>query len=464
MASENGGRGFLGKILFVVGVIIILIILAFLIIQFVPRVIGGLANVGSSIGNLFGRNELTVTTSNTTLKNGDSVTITWEPITSKAGVYGITFACTDNVEVDIITDAGARSLICGNIFTLGPEATTANLRVFLKTENSFADVPVQVYFTETGNTAPVISGQVIVTIQDGNPLAGNGNLSGSAATIESEDVATSTPATTSGTTVYVNNTPAAQPRTYVPTYTTTAPADLAISNVLTSNTQVGFTVSNIGGRSSGVWSFTYTTPTNPKETFASPLQLSLAPGQSIRYTLTFASKDSGSQSISIVVDPTNTVSESSEANNISTVTMTGAAYGNNNGGSSNNNNFDRDDDADFVIENLEVGRMSGNRFSEDDTADEGDDIAVRFTVRNRGGETTEDWRFELRDLPYTNGDTYRSPEYDALRPGESMEIIIELDNVDEGDYDIRAEVDSEDDTDEERENNNTDTVELEVRN
>jgi hypothetical protein len=472
MASENGGRGFLGKILFVVGVIIILIILAFLIIKFVPRMIGGLANVGSSIGSVFGRNELTVTASNTSLKNGDSVSITWPPVASKTGVYGITFACTDNVEVDIITEAGARSLICGNIFTLGPTATAANLRVFLKTENSFADVPIQVYFTETGSTAPAINGQVIVTVQDGNPLAASGTLSGSAATITSEE-ATSTSATTdtsatntNGNTLYVNSVTTAKPKPYTTSYVTpTGPADLAISNVLASNTQVGFTVSNIGGRSTGVWAFTYTTPTNPKETFASPLQLSLAPGQSIRYTLTFAAKDSGSQSVLILVDPTNTVSESTEANNTASVTMTGAAYGNNNGGSSNNNNnYDRDDDADFVIENLEVGRMSGNRFSEDDTADEGDDIAVRFTVRNRGGDETEDWRFELRDLPYTNGDTYRSPEYDALRPGESMEIIVELDNVDEGDYDIRAEVDSEDDTDEERENNNTDAVELEVRN
>lgn len=466
MSNGNGGGNFLGKILFVVGVVIILIVLAFLIIKFVPRMVSGIANVGSSVSGIFGKNDIKVSASSTSLKNGDVIDITWQPVANKTGVYGITYSCVDAVEIDIITAAGARSLVCGNVFTLGPEVSTAKLRVFLTKENAFADIPVQVYFTETGNNAPTANGQVLVTIQDGNPTATTGTLSGAEATITSETVATSTSATTntSGNTLYVNK--PASTRTYTTSYTSSAayPADLVISNVLASNTQVGFTVSNIGGRASGIWSFTYTTPTNPKETFNSPLQLSLAPGQSIRYTLTFASKDSGSQNVTIFVDSSNTVSESSETNNSANVTMTGSAYGNNNGGSSNNNNFDRDDDADFVIEDLEVGRMSGNRFTEDDTADEGDDIAVRFMVRNRGGETTEDWRFELRNLPYNNDKTYRSDEYDALRPGESIEIIIELDNVDEGNVDIRAEVDSEDDTNEERENNNTDTVELDVRN
>jgi len=466
MANSDGGRSLLGKILFVVGVIIILIILAFLIIKFVPRVISGLANVGSSFGSIFGQDEISVNASSTALENGEKSTISWNHNTSKTGSYGITFTCTDNVEMDVVSEAGAKALICGNIFTLGPAAKQATVRVYLKTENSFADVPVQVYFTENGNTSPTASGQVVITVQDGNPNAVTGDLSGDAATIDTEPVVDTTADETD--TVYVNTTKktttTAAPR-YVSTGTSyvAGPADLAVSNVLASNTQVAFTVANIGGKSTGTWLFTYTTPTNPKETFTSPLQISLAPGQSIRYTLTFAAKSSGSQSVAIIADPTNSVVEASETNNIGTVTMTGSAYGNTGGSSGNNGDYNSNDDADFIIEDLEVGRMSGSRFIEDDTVDDGDDIAVRFIVRNRGGETTDDWRFEITELPFDNDDTFRSNRYDGLRPGESIEIILELDNIDEGNYDIEVEVDSEDDTDEERENNNRDSVELDVR-
>ncbi|MEY2641023.1 MAG: hypothetical protein RL150_416 [Candidatus Parcubacteria bacterium] len=468
MTSNSGGRSLLGKILFVVGVVIILIILGFLIIKFVPRVLGGLANVGSSFGSIFGKDEITVSADTLAIENGDTVKLSWEHDNkNKPGAYGITYECTDNVEVDILTDAGARRLVCGNIYTLGFANSRAAVKVMLKEANSFADVPLQVYFTESGNTTPVASGTVVITVQDGNPTAGTGDLSGDAATIESEPAPETS--TTQKTTTTQPKTTTASPRSVGTTYVATGPADLTVTNVIASNTQVGFTVSNIGGRSSGTWVFSYNTPTNPKETFTSPLQLSLAPGQAIRYTLTFGAKASDNQTVAIVADSTSSVSEASESNNIGTVTMTGSAYGNggssNNGSSNNTNgNYDEDDDADFVIEDLEVGRYSGNRFTEDDNVDEGDDVAVRFTVRNRGGEETDDWRFEIKELPYDRNDTFRSREYDSLRPGETIEIIVELDNTDEGNYDIEVEVDSEDDTDEERENNNKRSVDLEVEN
>ena len=135
------------------------------------------------------------------------------------------------------------------------------------------------------------------------------------------------------------------------------------------------------------------------------------------------------------------------------------------GVSNNNNNYNSNDNADFVIDDLEVGYLRGSRFYDDDEADEGDDVAIRFIVRNEGGESTNDWRFEVKDTPYDDSDNdYRSGRYNRLRPGEEIEIIVEFENVDEGRYDIEVEVDSEDDTDEESENNNDDSVELDVDN
>lgn len=455
---NDGIKSLIGKILFVIGVIIVLIVLAFLIIKFVPKIFSGLANVGSSVNGIFGKEEITVTASDTNLSDKESFDVSWDFDTNRSGVYSITNSCVDNVNIDIETPNGIRRLICDNSFTLGTSAGSVNLIANLDKENSFADVPVIINFTENGSDTPLASGNVVVTIQNGDP--NSGTFGDSKATISTQaveqldDDSSDTKTTSSAVKT-------AAPKTVVQTSYATAPADLAISNVTAVGNQVSFTVSNIGGKSTGNWTFNYTTPTNPKETLSSPLQVSLSKGQSIRYTLTFGAKASGNQNVAIQLDPSNAISELSETNNIGTITLSGGSIG---GGNTDDNSYNSNDDADFVIRNLEVGRLSGNNFREDDKANDGDDIAIQFTVQNHGGETTEDWRFEIDNLPYDDDDNYRSKEYSALRPGESLTITVEFENVDEGDYDIDVTIDSEKDTREESESNNDDSVDLEVEN
>lgn len=454
--SNTTTKSILGKILFVVGIIIVLIVLAFLIISFVPRIFGGLANIGTSIENVFKKDEISVTTSDVSLNNGDRFVINWESNINKTGLYNISHSCVDNVTVDIETTVGVRRMICGDTFTLGPNAGSVTLVANLKKENAFSDIPVTISFVDE-NSKTLASGTVVVTIQNGDPNAGTGI---SAQPVEQEDETdNNTSNTNTGSTR--TSTTNTQPRTVVYTPTVTGPADLAISNIAAfGNNQIVFTVTNKGGRASGNWTFNYSTPTEPKQTISSPLQISLGPNQSILYTVTFNAKSAGNQSVVVQIDPNNLISELSETNNVGTVTISGNAFG---GGSNNNNgSYDPRDDADFIIQNLEVGRISGNRFIEDDNAEDGDDIAIRFIVKNQGGDETEDWRFEIEGLPYDDDDNFRSREYDSLRPGQSIEIIVEFENIDEGDYEIEVVVDSEDDTDEESESNNDDSVDLEV--
>lgn len=454
--SNTTTKSILGKILFVVGIIIILIILASLIIRFVPKIFGGLANIGSSIENILGKNEISVTTSDISLENGERFVVSWESNINKTGLYNISHNCVDNVTVDIETTVGVRRMICGDTFTLGSSEGSVTLIANLNKENSFSDIPVSINFVDENNKE-IATGTVVVTIQNGDPNAGTGISAQPIENISEETTDTNTQSNTR------TSTQTSQPRSVVYTNVATGPADLAIANISAiGNNRVSFTATNRGGRSTGVWFFTYTTPTNPKETITSPLQMSLGPNQSILYTVTFAAKSAGNQNVVVQLDPNNSISESSETNNVGTVTLSGNAFG---GGSNNtNNDYNSRDDADFRILELEVGRISGNRFIEDDEADEGDDIAVRFVVKNQGGDETEDWRFEIRNLPFDDDDTFRSKEYNSLRPGESLEVVVEFENIDEGDYEIEVEVDSEDDTDEESESNNDDSVDLEVQN
>jgi hypothetical protein len=250
-----------------------------------------------------------------------------------------------------------------------------------------------------------------------------------------------------------------------PTPVTTTPStgtsfvgrpDLAITNIARTEGQsaLSFTAYNLGSRSTGNWYFSYTDAENPGRTLISPLQPNLNPGQGLLIQVRFDSQENRNQTVSVFLDSTYSINESNEGNNTASVIINGDRNG---GGRS----FNRNDDADLVIEDLEVGRISGNRFVEDDDIDEDDDAAIRFTVRNRGGESTGSWRFEIENTP--NDDDYRSNRQGSLRPGESREYVIEFENPDEGSYNIRVDVDSSDDVDEEDERNNDEAERLRVR-
>ena len=129
-------------------------------------------------------------------------------------------------------------------------------------------------------------------------------------------------------------------------------------------------------------------------------------------------------------------------------------------GSGSGSSSSGNDDANLEIDDLESGRLEGRRFYEDDEIDEDDEAAVRFVVENTGDEETGSWRYEVT-LP---GDDYRSGRQDSLEPGESQEIIVGFDELDEGTYTIKVEIDSDDDVDEENERDNDDSVRLRVDN
>lgn len=79
---------------------------------------------------------------------------------------------------------------------------------------------------------------------------------------------------------------------------------------------VKFTVKNIGTNTTGTWRFTANIPTKRDYTFRSPSQQSLAPQESIVYTLGFDQADAGkNQPITITVDSERSVRELNEENN-----------------------------------------------------------------------------------------------------------------------------------------------------
>lgn len=478
MAETSHTRSILSKVLFIGGIIIILVLLAWAIISFVPAIFSSLSGAGSYFKNL-GKTggDITVLTNDNDLATGDRFSAYWQFSPTEAGTYSITHECVNGASFDIHIGTETKRLICNTPLSLPANTVNVELTAYNGNTNTFVDVPIKVYYTVTGENAPQYNGETTVTVRNGNAsVAENGApTSGtlSSATITSQPVSSgSTQTSGSQTGTQTSGSTQAQPMSVVntPTYTYNAPtgrADLAISNIysIPGQSALQFDVYNIGGGTTGIWQFAYSDPSQGGKTQYSPAQISLGAGQGIRFTLSFSGQSRTNETVALFVDPANIVAENSESNNTASVVVTGRVTGSNgNTGGSSNGDYNSNDDADLVFDELEVGYLSGNNFREDDELDEGDDAAIRFEVRNKGGENSGSWRFEVTNMPFDDDDDYQSPSQASLRPGEIRVVTLEFENIDEGTYSIRVELDSRDDVDEESESNNTKTVRLDVEN
>lgn len=440
------------KALFILGIIIIVIILAFAVIKIMPKVFSGFASVAKIVKSPFVDKTIDVEVVNDILESGEATVISWDYEPTEEGSYVLSYTCVNDMRLTMATSNGAQRLICNTPYVFNDTIQAIEITPVLVKENVDIDIPFTIKFV-TAEEKTVAEGSVEVTVSNkaGDDLASSGTIISTpiitGAADRDDDDAVTTPETTNRPTT---------PTATTPVYNYPRIADLAVSNMVdSSNGIISFTVSNIGSAATGNWLFNYTTPDG--ETTYSPLQVSMNPGEAIRYTLRFTDLTNGN--MSIVLDPQNSVYESNNANN--SITMRVGA-GNGNGGSTGGNiDYDPDDEADLDIDSYEVGRMDGNTFREDDNIDEDDDAAIRFTVINKGGENTGSWRFELSNSP-DDGDTYRSKTQSSMRPGESRTITVEFNNPDVGIYNMKLTVDSDDDVDEESEKNNTDTEELEI--
>lgn len=106
--------------------------------------------------------------------------------------------------------------------------------------------------------------------------------------------------------------------------TTSASSFVASSTVPAgSRPAVSFTIKNVGTNVSGAWRFSASIPTQTAYVYQSPAQQTLAPGDSIDYTLGFDQAISGTgKIISITANFDSGITESSKANNTASTSIT----------------------------------------------------------------------------------------------------------------------------------------------
>ena len=445
------------KSLFILMILVIIILLAFAVVRFIPFIFSSFASVGNSLKSPFEKS-LEIRLSENDLDSEENFRLYWEYAKSSEtdGSFNLQYDCSPNLKLYVVNE-NRTELFCDMDYKLNNGDKFIDLVAVLNKNNSYTESEIKVSYLDIADIEMSSDNLVFSVTNEGgvpvNDLSGSVSISSQNISGENNsnfnnefDPIPSNPST-SGSVINTTNNNLGNTL-----------ADLAVVNMRAINdTQIVFDITNLGGRSTGNWIFSYTIPGEDADT--SPIQPNLNPGNTIRYTLTF--DDIDSEDVVVYVDPTNLINENSEINNLRTVFIRGDGINSNN---SNNNSYNRNDDADLEIRNLEVGYMDRSRFREDDDIDDNDDAAIRFEVINRGGESTGSWRFEVEETPYdgSNND-YRSNRQDSLRPGESTTIIVEFENPDEGRYDIEVNIDSDDDVDEENERNNDDNEDLRVR-
>lgn len=419
------------KALFILGILIVVFILAFAVVKILPKVFSGFANVGSAIKSPFQDKTIDLTVNNDDLKSGETTAVFWDYEIPEDGSYEIRYNCIDNLQVTATFTDGTKRLLCNTPYKISSDINSVEITPTLTKANTLVDLPLYIKFAnESGKVLADGNTKISVTNKKDAELASTATI---IKTEKVSPVTTTKPVTTN---------------VYVPRY-----PDLAISNlVVVENGIVSFTVSNTGNGASGMWYFAYTTP--DKETSLSPAQLSLNAGDAVRFTLRFNGMRTGD--VKIQIDPANIIGETNENNNAISARVAGTVVDND-----DDNDYNSNDDADLEIVSFEVGRMNGSSFREDDTIDENDDAAVKFTVKNVGGESTGTWKFEIENTP-DDGDDYESRTQASLRPGQSATITVKFNNPDIGKYKMKLVVDSDDDVDEEDEDNNDETETLEV--
>lgn len=428
-------RTIFGKLLFVVGVLILLAFLAWAVLKIVPKVASSIAGVGGAVSGIFASSDVTASVSPQTVGTGETATLKWGDRSSVAGEFSLSYDCVDGLSVTMHNGGTVKPLACDKEYSLGDEDGDVAIVPKLDKTGTLADVDLRVTFRdEQGRELDADRALLTVTSGGSYTAATGGSEAATEGTVETSSTGGSA-------------TPSSVP------FVASSPADIALTNPLVSNDRLTFTATNQGGKSTGLWYFTYSTPTDPQDVFLSPAMAPLAPGAALGITLRFGEVDRGSHTVTVTADPYNQVAESNTYNNSFAIRVDG-------GSSSSGGGSRGRDDANLEIFDFEVGYASGSRFREDDTIDENDEPAIRFTVENTGDEDTGTWRYEAS----LGDDEYRSGRQGSLEPGESVEIVVTFDELDSGTYTARVEVDPDDDVDEEDERDNKESGRLRVTN
>ncbi|MFA6338813.1 MAG: CARDB domain-containing protein [Candidatus Paceibacterota bacterium] len=377
------------------------------IVRIVPIVFNSISGASTSLSSFFGSKEkITLSVEPNQIKSGEVFSLSFTHSNkNKDGDYYLSYGCKNGVRLEN-PSLSKNALFCNTPIKLGNLISNKiSLKGFSVKENS--EIPLTLSFIPQGENKTSVSKDISITILKGNGV----NVSSKQNT--STTAHNSGPANLS---VRILNTGV------IDQYTNQF---VARSFNNTDKAAIQFIVENSGGEPTGIWSFKATLPSNIGQTYESPTEPSLAPGDGIRFTLGFNGiVDQNPAVVTITIN-----SDNAGANKTATAVLIR--------NSSNNTVITNNYYSDLSIRILDTGTI--NRYTEQYTSNSyitsSDKAAVRFEVSNLGGQNTGTWKFNA-NIPTSNNQTYSSSYQNSMAPGEKRTVIFGFDNLIKGSSNI----------------------------
>ena len=452
------------RVILVAGMLILAVFAFVGVTKIVPKAFTSLGSAFSSVSSsLFSPKEnIVISLSNNSVKSGEPVDVSFDHKNkTAAGTYEFKFDCTDkNLSMILIDGSIQKNVSCYATSTV----STNPFRIIpqLKNQNSFVDsyVYVTFYNKETGSRQAV--GKTVLTINNGTLNSTQNQIAST--TQQSSAASTSTSATKNTTSQRATgNTHAFSGIQKSDLYVVPKDMGIVTNGVFIPRTNfanyespvIRFDIGNDGNVETGPWQFTAALPTYPSQLLPSGIQPSLKPGELIEYTLSLQNLAySGNNVVTINVDSTQSVSELSETNNVTTMTLVnnGSAYNGNNNYYNNNNYYTG---SDLMLRILAKGYIDRNtgQFYESSSVSRNNRVAVRFEIENTGTGQTGPFIF-TGNISGNSSDTYTSPTQSSFYPGEKRQYTIDFGAYNTGQSTVTIRLDTNNTVNETNESNN----------
>lgn len=304
-----------------IGIIILIVWLAVKVVALIPSAFSSLASIADSVYNRSNETELTVTTENSVINDGESFTISWNELGGN-GTYSFAYQCTEGVSIDLrVSNSVIEPVACNTPIDLNDRTS---VEVIVNTEKQrFTDVSYAIAYNAEG-AEPITTSSVITVVNATIPTTG------AVTPVTDPDTTPAAvapkPAPTTGSTQGTSPTtptPVPQPPRVVTHYIWEVPesdpkgdVDLAVSHIAVGVIDNGifyarpeleegeagairFEVKNIGTKTSDRWSYEVELPTG--ETYDSGNQKALKPNERSTITLSFSGLEEGREDFSVDV-------------------------------------------------------------------------------------------------------------------------------------------------------------------
>jgi hypothetical protein len=294
-----------------IGLLLALAWLIFTIVSYLPSLVSNVASVISSEPDL----ELATFPKKESVEHNENVTVTWNTV-SVPGTFSLTVSCVPGVTVK----RSAETIDCDTPHDLGAKTSTS--LTLQSTEERFADVPYEISFVADENPDQTVRATNRIAVFNPNISLLGDNASTSTVADNSAEEETNLDDSESGDNTPPPNTTSEDTTPSEPTYTTqyqyTTPTsdpngttNLAVQYLGVGSIQddnefvpsatlmrnstgaIRFRVTNIGTRTSEIWSYEANLPN--EQTYESNTQGALKPNESATITLGFNAPDASRQ-------------------------------------------------------------------------------------------------------------------------------------------------------------------------